>query len=240
MIPIVTLMYELDMKLNNLSSNKHQEIETPNKIIALNQAQIQYVKKRHGKNNIYQNSFDTGIKRYEDLEFLVVPHKEFDLIEADFAKEYSPYYVNLDKDIDDYFLYVDSYSLAKKGSCDNHPVVNRVIKHSDLPVFYKNTQYKPSFEYQEALATISDKKFIVYTDNTFSLNKLYLSYIRYPVKVDFQGYIHFNGQVSYNVDSEFPLSAKDEILNLAVLELSLDTTNQNQIPVNQQRFAVEE
>lgn len=238
MIPIKDLLYELDMKLNNLASNKHQEIETKNKIIALNQAQLQFIKKRHNINNIYKTSFDVGIKRYEELEFLVVPHEEFTLTKLTGSNPYYGYETSLDKS--KYFMYVDSYTLASKGECTDHPVINRLIKHSDLPVLYKNEHYKPSFEYQETLSIISDNKFIVYTDGTFSPNTVHISYLRYPREVDMYGYINFDGAPSVEVDSEFPLSTKDEILNLAVDELSTDTTNQNQIPLTDKRHSVEE
>ena len=240
MIPIKELIYEIDMKMNNLASNNDQEIEVPNKVIALNQAQLQLVKKRLNLNNIYKQGFDTGIKRYEDLEFLVVPHKSLKVKKSAHSLGYSCYEVDLSKKERDYLFYVNSYCLCDKEECKDRVVVNRVIKHSDLSVLYNNLNYKPSFEFQESLSVISDNKFIVYTDGTYRPKTLELSYIRYPKQVDFEGYIHFNGKNSISVDSEFPYSMKDEILNLACAELSMNTTNQNQLPVMKERFSLEE
>lgn len=240
MISIRELLYELDMKMNNLASNKDQENEIPNRIIALNQAQIQFVKKRYNLNNLYRDGFDSGMKRYEELEFLVVPHKSFKLKKATHSKRYNAYEADLTKKINDYFIYVDSYCLCDKDTCKERVVVNKVIKHSDLQVKFNNMHTVPSFEYQEELAVISDTKFIVYTDGTYEPKSLELSYIRYPKLVDFEGYEHFDGSLSTEIDSEFPYSAKDELLNLAVAELSMNTTNQNQIPTLGQRFNLEE
>lgn len=240
MISIKDLSYGLEMKLNNLASNKHQDIEVKNRIVALNQAQLQFVKKRYNINNIYKNSFDAGVKRYEDLEFLVVPYKKTPLKKSKTSEQYFSYEAVLDKKNKDYLFYVDSFIKADKDDCKGRILQNRLVRHSDLPVYTRNSSYSPSFEYQETLAVISDNKLIITTDGTFTPTELYLSYIRYPKMVDQIGYIHFEGEKSKNVDSEFPYSTMDELLNLAVLELALDTTNQNQIPMVQHRLSVEE
>ena len=224
MISIKDLSYGLMMKLNNLASNKHQDIEVKNRIDALNQAQLQFVKKRYNLNNIYKNAFDSGIKRYEELEFLVTPYKKMALKKAKHSEQYFAYEVELDKKNRDYLFYVDSYIKADSGNCKGMVIQNRLVRHSDLPIFYKNKHYTPSFEYQETLSVISDNKLIITTDGKFIPTELHLSYIRYPKKVDQVGYIHFDGSSSTDIDSEFPYSAMDEILNLAVMELSLDTT----------------
>ena len=44
MIPVDSLLYKIDQKLNKLSTNSHQQIQLEDKILALNEAQIKLIK----------------------------------------------------------------------------------------------------------------------------------------------------------------------------------------------------
>ena len=46
MIPVDSLLYKIDQRLNKLSTNEHQQIELEDKILALNEAQIKLIKQR--------------------------------------------------------------------------------------------------------------------------------------------------------------------------------------------------
>lgn len=46
MIPVDSLLYKIDQKLNKLSTNEHQEIPVEDKILALNEAQIKLIKQK--------------------------------------------------------------------------------------------------------------------------------------------------------------------------------------------------
>jgi len=43
MIPVDSLLYKIDQKLNKLSTNEHQQIQLEDKILALNEAQIKLI-----------------------------------------------------------------------------------------------------------------------------------------------------------------------------------------------------
>jgi hypothetical protein len=46
MIPVDSLLYKIDQKLNKLSTNIHQQINLEDKILALNEAQIKLIKQK--------------------------------------------------------------------------------------------------------------------------------------------------------------------------------------------------
>ena len=74
MISVLDLCLDIDLKLNKQASVEHQSIPNENKIVFLNQAQIKLIKKKVNTNNNYQLGFDAFLKRYEDLQGLVVPY----------------------------------------------------------------------------------------------------------------------------------------------------------------------
>src|SRR6478736_2343349 len=77
MIPVDSLLYKIDQKLNKLSTNAHQQIQLEDKILALNEAQIKLIKQK-----VDGFSTPTGLgegsfkKRYEDLQNLVITYSK--------------------------------------------------------------------------------------------------------------------------------------------------------------------
>lgn len=231
MISTQQLLYKLDMRLNKKVSLEHQSIPLEDKILALNEAQIKLIKKKVGTNNIYGLGLDSFKKRYEDLQQLIVQFEPLSVIGT--ADIYPSYQADLTLLKNLFMFPLDMYSLCTKGSCIDRPVyLSKLVKHGDISTLMFNVQYAPSFEYQESFATISSNKIIIYTDGTFVVNQFNLSYLRYPVKIDSEGYINFNGTNSANEDCELPDYLEDELLDLATLELGMDTDNTPVIQYN--------
>lgn len=229
MIPTVRLLYELDMMLNKISTLEHQSIPVEDKILALNRAQIKLIKQKVDINNIYGMGMDGFKKRYQDLQNLIVQFESLN-VTAD-SSAYPAWKANLTTTSKQYFLPLDAYVLCTKDSCKDRVVtISKPVKHGDLSTLMTNTQYVPSFEWQETFCVISGNDYIVYTDGTFIINSLHLSYLRYPQKIDIAGYIDFDGTPSINQDCELQEYLEDELLQLAVLELAMSTEN---IPVVQ-------
>ena len=234
MILTQQLLYKLDMRLNKKVSNEHQSIPLEDKILALNEAQLKLIKKKVGTNNIYGLGLDSFKKRYEDLQILIVQfeglnvsptHDVYDAYESDLTK------------LDYKFMFpLDMYALADRGECKDRVIyLSKLVKHGDISTLMSNSHYIPSFEWQESFAVISNDKIITYTDGTFEINKFHLSYIRYPQKIDASGYINFDGSISANQNCELPDYLEDELLDLAILELAMDTENDPVVQFNEIR-----
>ncbi len=240
MIPVEELTYGIDYKLNSLSNLKNRSIFLEDKILALNSARILLVKQKIGPNNNYTLGFDAFKKRYQDLENLVVPFNQ-KVLKPELEDE------NLNKwsatiDFPDYMFYVDSYVLADKGLCKSRKirVNNDLTKHGDVQRFLADYNYVPSFEWKETFSTLSNGNLEIYTDGTFTPTGIYMSYLRYPKEIDSEGYERLDGKQSTNSDSDLNYYLKDELLNLAVIELAKITENIPAVQLTQDSKKFEE
>jgi hypothetical protein len=242
MIPVESLLYKIDLKLNKVATLEHQVIPLENKILALNEAQLKLVKAKLNPNNTLGLGLDAFKKRYEDLEVLIepaAPHKLSLALTDIYLNKWSADLGLLDPN---YMFYVDSYITADKATCKNKLIyVNKdLIKHADVITLLTNTNYRPSFEYEETFCTITKFNFEIYTDGTFTPKYAYISYIRYPQTIDYTGYIHLDGTASITQNSELPEYLEDELLNYTILELAMDTENTPVIQSTAERYRTSE
>ena len=139
-------------------------------------------------------------------------------------------------------FYVNSYVLADKGKCKNRKVwINSDLsKHGDLSLLLNNDHYKPSFEYQETINSLSSNVISVYTDGTFTPKTLNVMYMRYPIYINKEGYVQFDGLPSTNVDCELNEYLEDELLDLTVQNLAMYTENSAAVQSAQFRIQTNE
>jgi len=243
MIPVDSLLYKIDQKLNKLSTNEHQQIQLEDKILALNEAQIKLIKQKvDGFSTVSGLGLDAFKKRYEDLQSLVVnyAHQPLNLtLKNTQLNQWFSYIHELEPK---YMFYIDSYVLANKGRCTDRIIwINRdLAKHGDISLILNNDHYKPSFEYQETFNFISSDEISIFTDGTFTPTKIYISYMRYPVYINKEGYVMLDGQDSYNQDCELETYLEDELLDLTVQNLAMYTENMSAVQTAQYRIQTNE
>ena len=135
MIPVDSLLYKIDQKLNKLSTNEHQQIQLEDKILALNEAQIKLIKQKvDGFSVVNGMGMDAFKKRYEDLQRLVINYNHGKLplhIKNETLNQWS---ADIDLLDPKYMFYIDSYVLADKGVCKDRQIwINKdLAKHGDL------------------------------------------------------------------------------------------------------------
>jgi len=232
MIPVDSLLYKIDQKLNKLSTNEHQQIVLEDKILALNEAQIKLIKQKvDGISTVSGLGLDAFKKRYEDLQSLVESYNHQPLDLTLMNEEVHQYAASLHALTPKYMFYLDSYILADKGRCKDRVIwVNRdLAKHGDLQFILNNDHYKPSFEYQETFNFLSSDQISVFTDGTFIPTKIYIMYMRYPQYINKEGYIMLDGTPSFNQDCELETYLEDELLDLTVQNLAMYTENQSAV-----------
>jgi len=228
MIPVDSLLYKIDQKLNKLSTNNHQQIQLEDKILALNEAQIKLIKQKvDGFSVVSGMGMDAFKKRYEDLQRLVINYINGKLPLKVKNAEINQWSANIHELKPDYMFYIDSYILADKGVCKDRIIwINKDLsKHGDLQFLINNDHYKPSFEYQETFNFISSDEISIFTDGTFTPSAIYISYMRYPIYIDKTGYIKFDDQPSTDVDCELETYLEDELVDLTVQNLAMYTEN---------------
>ena len=228
MIPVDSLLYKIDQKLNKLSTNEHQQIALEDKILALNEAQIKLIKQKvDGFSTVSGMGLDSFKKRYEDLQNLVVNYSSGVLPLTVKNAQINQWSANLNALTPKYMFYVDSYILASKGRCTGRKIwINKdLAKHGDLSLLLNNNHYKPSFEYQETFNFLSSDEISIFTDGTFTPSNIYISYMRYPVYINKTGYIMLDGNPSFDQDCELETYLEDELLDLTVQNLAMYTEN---------------
>jgi len=232
MIPVDSLLYKVDQRLNKLSTNEHQQINLEDKILALNEAQIKLIKQKvDGTSTNSGYGLDSFKKRYEDLQSLVITYNHQPLPLVLKNAELNQYFASLHTLTPKYMFYLDSYILADKGRCTDRKIwINRdLAKHGDIQFILTNDNYKPSFEYQETFNFLSSDEISVFTDGTFTPKDIYISYMRYPVYINKTGYIMLDGQPSFDEDCELETYLEDELLDLTVQNLAMYTENQSAV-----------
>jgi hypothetical protein len=243
MIPVDSLLYKIDQRLNKLSTNDHQQIQLEDKILALNEAQIKLIKQKvDGFSVVSGLGLDAFKKRYEDLQSLVVTYNNQPLTLSIKNAELNQWFANIHLLTPKYMFYIDSYVLADKGRCKDRKIwINRDLsKHGDLSLLLNNNHYKPSFEYQETFNFLSSDEISVFTDGTFTPTKIYISYMRYPVYIDKAGYVKFDGTPSVDQNCELETYLEDELLDLTVQNLAMYTENQSAVQSSVMRIQTNE
>ncbi len=228
MIPVDSLLYKIDQRLNKLSTHEHQQIPLEDKLLALNEAQIKLIKQKLSGNNVYKLGLDGFKKRYQDLQFLIENFDSHKLTVKLGDKYLNQYRVDISEIDPKFMFYIDSYVIADKGTCKNKILYSNLdlVKHADITILLNNSNYKPSFEFRETLVDISMDEIHVYSDGTFTPKFIYMSYLRYPKEIDKEGYEKFDETDSINQDCELEGYLEDELLDLTVENLSMYTENQ--------------
>lgn len=242
MIPVDSLLYKIDQKLNKLSTNEHQQIQLEDKILALNEAQIRLIKQKVDGISVLSGGLDAFKKRYQDLQRLIVNYKDGELSLKLKNKDINQWSADTCHLYPKFMFYIDSYLVADKGKCKNRKIwINQdLTKHGDISVLLNNEHYKPSFEYQETFNVVSSDEISVFTDGTFTPKKLYVSFMRYPAYINKEGYIMLDGSPSYNQDCELEEYLEDELLDLTVQNLAMYTENASAIQTAQIRIQTNE
>jgi len=243
MISVDSLLYKIDLKLNKLSTNEHQQIPIENKILTLNEAQLKLIKQKVDGISVASGlGFDAFRKRYEDLQNIVENYVNHPLTLVEEDSKLNQWGADINSLVPRYMFYVDSYALADKGVCKDRIIwMNQdLAKHGDISLLIKNDHYKPSFEYQESFNTLSSDKISIFTDGTFTPTKLYIMYIRYPLYIDKAGYVKFDGSDSVDQDCELEEYLEDELLDLTVQSLAMYTENASAVQSAQFRIQTNE
>lgn len=242
MIPVDSLLYKIDQRLNKLSTNEHQQIQLEDKILALNEAQLKLIKQKVSGISVTSGmGLDAFKKRYDDLQGLIVDynHQSLSLTLTDI--NIGQWSANINSLIPRYMFYIDSYIIASKGQCKNKLIwINKdLMKHGDLQFLLTNDNYKPSFEYQETFCSLSSDIISIFVDN-FEVKDINIMYIKYPVYINKQGYVMLDGTLSIDQNCELESYLEDELLDLAVQNLSMYTENQSAVQMSQYRIQTNE
>lgn len=196
---------KFELKVNKLSTNDNVDISPGEFVLVFNEQQQKW----------YEFNFRNRGTRYVDVVQKLIAHdiplspKESHLNHTDFELP------------ENYFDYINSYSLADNGICKDRVIYNEEIKIVNKNILYKDEYNTPSFDYQEGFITLAGNMLQVYKKD-FEVTSTILTYYRYPINIDIAGYIKIDGTNSIDINPELPDHYVDEVIDWCVREVTAD------------------
>jgi hypothetical protein len=127
---------------------------------------------------------------------------------------------------EDYFDLSNLSVVASNSKCKNITLKTWEVKNDDLEEIYNDEFNEPTIEWTETFYTTADGKAAVYKKD-FDIDKVKLSYYRYPKPVDISGYTNSEGNPSQDVHPELDDKVVGRIIVAMAKEFSAinnDTT----------------
>jgi hypothetical protein len=125
--------------------------------------------------------------------------------------------------------YLDLADIRAKGSqgeCRGQAIDLFDIKRAEnISEILKDEDNKPSFKWREAPYLIASNKVSVYTDNTFSVDEILLSYYRYPTQIALVDPYDPESNFDETLKIEWDAKSLDRIISLTAGEFDLNTNN---------------
>lgn len=207
---IKQMHYSFKQKLNKIDSNQNINFRIPEIDNILREAELMYIQQRVQKSNFdLKGTFELTNKITDDLRSII---KTIDIDVL--TNEGNKYIVNLP---DDYLYYLKSEVNATKASNSN--ILKGLYTHSTEELNNFNTS---SFEWSEVNVKILNNRLEIYSDNTFVINKVYLTYIKKPITChnaeDFSGSVNVLGSDIKTYYSTYNRIPKNLILDINLLD----------------------
>lgn len=232
--------YDLKIKLNRLDSQKYRDIEIPKIDWKLNEAQEFFVKMVAEPRVKNQFGFEIGQRTIDDIRNVVVDQKPSDYVIPTIFDDKS-YIATLPVG---YWFLVKTKIIASKGECKS------ILLYDSKPVQHDDNSESSmfngsSFEWRSANYRFNNQGLRVFTDGTFSIDKVGFEYLMKPEPMwnatDWIGgtYTTLDGKVRTGTqDCKLSDNVHSEIVDIAVMliagDLNLPTyqLKQNKVRIN--------
>jgi hypothetical protein len=127
---------------------------------------------------------------------------------------------------DDYLDVADVRGKASQGDCKGQAIdLFDLKKAENISEIIGDEDNKPSFKWREAPYLIASNKVNVYTDNTFSVDEILLSYYRYPTKISLLDPFNPESKFDETITIGWDEKSLDRIISLTAGEFDMNTNN---------------
>ncbi len=216
---IRSMQYDFKQKLNKIDSQQYRNLRIPEIDWKLNEAYEIYVKTIAEPRVPSHLGFEVNQRSIDDLRTIVIEDYEL-----------SPFLMQGDPPNrrefllpENYLFFVAGYALIEKEGCGSKRVRLTMQQHDDM--FEESSMTQSSYEWGDLNSTFTRNSIRIYLDGTFTVKKLFLTYIRK------HAYIHnaqdFLPTASYMLpdgtlltgyqNCELPEHTHREIVDIAVL-----------------------
>lgn len=199
-------------KVNKNFTNDNISVDKSRFVFIYNEAQNRFVEWVLEKRN------EDDIR---DIQFLLVNDKE--LVYKD--KTINNYNYLLPKD---FFSFSNIQVFASNSSCKNVRLDSFEVKTEEKFIYLEDEFNKPSLKARETFYTLGGDCINIFYDD-FQISKAYLTYYRYPKKVDIEGYITIDNNQSVNINPEFDDKIIDRIISIAAKIFNSNSDNLQKI-----------
>lgn len=134
-----------------------------------------------------------------------------------------------------YFSFTNIQALVSTDSCKNQNIKLFEIKQEDREEILFDENNEPSFKYRETFYSLGEDSIKIYVKG-FEVSKVFLTYYRYPVQVDIEGYINSEGNMSQNIDPEFDDKIVDRILTACAKDFNINSENLQRFQFDKDRL----
>lgn len=122
---------------------------------------------------------------------------------------------------DDFFDFANISGVFSMGECSTSDFNMWEVKNENVHELLADEFNCPSYNYRDTFYTIGEESVRVYKKN-FTVDKVFLTYYRYPSNVDIEGYVKSDGSESSNIDPELDDKLVDIILNMIEKQFALN------------------
>ena len=120
-----------------------------------------------------------------------------------------------------FFSFVNVQANADEGSCSSNRINLWEIKNENIHELLQDEYNKPSFKWRETFYSFADDTIVIYVDN-FTISEVFLTYYRYPKKVDMKGYVKEDGSFSTDIDPEWDDKVVERIIEFCVADFDIN------------------
>lgn len=220
---IEEMHYDFKMKFNKIDSQQYRNLRIPEIDWLLNEAQEILVKNIAFPRVINHLGFETTQRTIDDIRTIVIEDISLNKIRDTTVFELP----------EDYMFYVSAKAVLNKPECGTKEVQIIIRQHDDK--FQESPFDISSFEWGDINATFDSRGIRIYTDETFNIEELKLTYIKKPAYI--HNAVNFLPATQYSLpngdlltgkqDSELPIQMHREIVDIAVLLASNNLDSQN-------------
>lgn len=119
------------------------------------------------------------------------------------------------------FAFSNVSGVFKQEDCEVTDFNLWEAKNENIHELFADIFNKPDFDFRETFYTIGEDGLRVYLDD-FTCTSVYITYYRYPKKVDIEGYTHADGSASSTIDPELDDKLVEQILNMVEKQHALN------------------
>lgn len=203
------ILIKVKQRLNKLASNDYDNIETWQIIEAFDKGQVDWCRRNLHGLNIVKEGDEQSTRRIDDLQILLTQTTLN-------MNNKQTYYESINFPTD--YLQWKRVSLTATSDCcpDPKPMVVYLAEVANVDELLRDVNKKPSFEWRETFATLSDNNLKIYTNDLFEPAKVTLYYYRQPRRIQIAGVPDPYTGITPTVD--VPSEFKDDLVELFIDE----------------------